>query len=336
MKAWAVLGLFLWAAGTGDLQAATKVRLRVESTPPGALVSVSSPDEKPGAQAVTVAGVTPLEKTFAFPKQGRLTLTLEKRGHAPRQVEVVPGSGPVHAALEKLAPDGQEQIPEQALPRSGALLLVPPEIEVIKRGFSSEGADPQASRAAEASLQGAVQALFASGWRVTPVALTPERREPLESLWRDARTAMQLTDPIRLPYLSRPAYLETSSSRRAAAVLGGGEPGTYLLLLTGKQVRDTAGMKLGQLAVASLGTACSYGSGYARAMQHGDSFFVYSVSTPDFTSGLTLKAVLIDASTAEVLWVNRGSWNAIRFDQPEAVSQVALELLAGLLGQGGR
>ncbi len=82
MKGWAVLGVLAGAAAAGDLQAATKVLLRVESTPDGALVSVSSPDEEAGAQAVTVAGVTPLEKTFVFPKQGRLTLTLEKRGYA--------------------------------------------------------------------------------------------------------------------------------------------------------------------------------------------------------------------------------------------------------------
>ncbi len=330
-KAAALLGAALVPLGAADSLAAAKAQVKVESTPSGALVSVSSSDGKSGSLAMTIAGVTPFEKVFAFPKQGALTLTLEKRGHAPRQLQIDPGSKDVHATLEKVVLGDQGEIANHALPRSGTLKVVPPELEVIKRGFSSEGVEAEASRTAETALQSVAQALLAASFRVEAIAATDDTRAPLKALWRDARTAMQLADPIRLPYLERPLRLETSSARKAAATLGGAEPHTLLLLVAGKQVRDTGGMKLGQLAVMSAGTACSYASGYARAMEHGDSFFVYSVHTPDFTSGLTLRASLIDAATGEVLWVNRGNWNAVRFDKWEAVSKVVRELLAGLL-----
>lgn len=323
----AVLALSLSPAVTAPLRAATKARVKVESTPGGAMVSVSSP----GTQAVTVAGVTPLEKTFTFPKRGGLTLTLEKRGHAPCQVEIAPASGPVHATLERVVAGDGTEIPDYSLPRTGVVLLVPPEIEVIKRGFSREGVDPEASREAEGSLRKAVTRAFERRFRVRAVEMTADTREPLKALWRDGRTALQLADPVRLPYLARPPYLETSSARKAAAVLGRGEPQACLFLLDGKQVKDTAGMKLGQLAVTSVGTASSYGSGYARAIDHGDSFFVYNVHIPDFTSGLTLKAVLIDAATGELLWLNRGNWDAVRFDEEAAVGKVVEELVAGLI-----
>lgn len=327
----ATLGVVLMPLGAADALAATKAQVKVESTPSGALVSVSPSDGKGGPLAMTIAGVTPFERTFTFPKQGALTLTLEKRGHAPRQIQIDPGSKDAHATLEKVVLGDQGDCADHALARSGTLRVVPPEMEVIKRGFSSEGVDQEASRAAETALQSVTQALLAGRFRVEAIAATDDTRAPLRALWRDGRTVLQLADPIRLPYLERPLRLETSSARKAAATLGGAEPHALLLLVAGKQVRDTGGMKLGQLAVMSAGTACSYASGYARAMEHGDSFFVYSVHTPDFTSGLTLRASLIDAATGEVLWVNRGNWNAVRFDNWEAVSKVVQELLAGLL-----
>jgi hypothetical protein len=273
--------------------------------------------------------VTPLEKTFVFPKHGGLTLTLEKRGHVPHQVQIAPGSGPVRATLERLVSSDGTQVPDYSLPRTGVVLLVTPEIEVIKRGFSREGVDPAASREAGSSLQRAVRSALEGRFRVRVVETGADTREPLKALWRDGRTALQVVDPVRLPYLARPPYLETSSSRKAAAALGGGEPQAYVFLLDGKHVKDTAGMKLGQLAVLSAGTAASFGSGYARAMDHGDSFFVYNVYIPDYTSGLTLRAALIDAATGELLWLNRGNWKAVRFNEEAAVGKVVGELLTG-------
>jgi hypothetical protein len=328
-KSMFVMLSFAWVAA--EAQAGTKVLLRVESMPDGALVSVFSPDEKKAAQLNTVAGVTPLEKKFKFGKRLALTLTLEKRGYEPRTIEITPASGTVQATLDRIQDNGQPEISDHALPQSGALLLVPPEMQVIKRGFSSEGVDPDVSRVAESALLDALQSLFGKDFHVTLVKVTPENQQPLKSLWRDARTAMQMTDPIRLPYLARPPLLETSSSRKAAAFLGQSGQGEYLLLVAGKQVRDTSGMKLGQLAVLSAGTASSYASGYVRAMENNDSFFLYNIYTPDFASGLILKASLIDAATGEVLWINRGNWKSIRFDEVEAVNAVLKELFAGLL-----
>ncbi len=321
----ALCGLATTAA---EVQAGTKVKLKVESEPSGAMVTVSAAAANAAAAAVAVAGVTPFEKTFEFPKKGGLLLTLEKRGYTPRQLEIQPTSGDVRVTLDRVS---DTEVAEYALPRSGAVLLVQPEIDVIKRGFSSEKADSAASSAAGLSLQAAAERLLAGRFEVRRLTVSEETREPLRSLWRDGRTVMQLTDPIRLPYLARPLYLETRSSRRAAGTLTGGVPQAQLLLIQGKQVQDTAGMKIGQLAVLSAGTASSYASGYTQALQRGDSFFIYNVYTPDFTSGLTLKAALVEGDTGEVVWVNRGNWKAARFDQIEAVVRVVEELLAGLL-----
>jgi hypothetical protein len=322
----AVLAISLSPAVPAPLHAAAKERVKVESTPSGAMVSVSSP----GAQAVTLAGVTPLEKTFAFPKRGNLTLTLEKRGHVPRQVEIAPGSGPVRATFGEAGVERRDGDPRPQPPSDRPRPSRAARDRGDQAGFSREGVDPEASREAEGSLQRTVRAAFERRVEVRAVELTAETREPLKALWRDGRTALQLADPVRLPYLAWPPYLETSSSRKAAALLGRGEPQAYLFLLDGKQVRDTAGMKLGQLAVLSVGTAASYGSGHARAMGHGDSLFVYNVYIPDYASGLTLKAALVDAATGELLWLNRGNWNAVRFDEGAAVGKVVGERLTGL------
>jgi hypothetical protein len=209
----ALLGVALVPVGAAGALAAAKAQVKVESTPSGALVSVSSSDGRSGPPAITIAGVTPFEKVFAFPKQGALTLTLEKRGHAPRQLQIDPGSRNVHATLEKVVLDDQGESADPALPRSGPLRVVPPEMEVIKRGFSSEGVEAEASRAAETALQSVAQALLAGGFRVEAIAATDDTRAALKALWRDARTAMQLADPVRLPYLERPLRLETSSAQ---------------------------------------------------------------------------------------------------------------------------
>jgi hypothetical protein len=331
MRTISVLVLLLWSWISADLTAATRIHLRVESEPLGAMVTVASPDEKAAFTGTTVAGVTPLEKEFAFGKSLTLTLTLEKRGYAPQSVEITPASETTRVNLRRIQDPGQPEIPEYSLPRSGVLLLVPPAMKVVKRGFSSEGVDADASRRAEGSLLKVTQSIFDKSFRVAPVAASPENERPLRSLWRDSRTVMQMTDPIRLPYQARPLLLETGGSRRAAALLGRSGQGEYLLLVEGRQVRDTGGMKLGQLAIMSVGAACSYASGYSRALENGDSFFVYSVHTPSFTSGLTLRASLLRAATGELLWVNRGHWKSIHFDRPEDVAEVLRELFSGLL-----
>ena len=331
MRTMFVLVLLLCPWIPADLTAGTKVHLRVESEPLGAMVTVASPDEKAALTGTTVAGETPLEKEFAFGKSRTLTLTFEKRGYAPESVEITPTSETTRVTLRRIREVGQPEIPEFSLPESGVLLLVPPAMKVIKRGFSSEAVDAEASREAESSIVEVTESLFDKGLHATPVAASPENQRSLRSLWRDSRTVMQMTDPIRLPYQARPLFLETRSARKAAAFLGGSGQGEYLLLIEGKQVRDTGGMRLGQLAIMSVGTACSYASGYSRALENGDSFFIYTIYTPSFTSGLTLKSSLLRAATGEVLWANRGHWKSIRFDRAEDVAEVLRELLTGLL-----
>lgn len=315
----------------GVAAAGAKVLVKVDSTPAGAMVSVSLPGERNPGKLVTVAGITPLEKRFEFGKNRTLMLTLERRGYSPQQVEISPASGPVLAVLARCQESGGKEIPDHALPRSGALRLIPPVMEVIKRGFSSEHLDPAESRAAEDSLLTSLPAVLGRRFQVGLAGTAPEDQPLLKALWRDSRTAMQLLDPVRLPYLATPPLLETGSARKAAVALGQHAQGQYLLLITGKQVQDTAGMKAGQFGILAAGTACSYASGYSRAMNNQDSFFMYTVYLPDFTSGLTLKALLAEVSTGEVCWINRGNWKSIHFDRPAEVQAVLQELLAGLL-----
>lgn len=141
---------------------------------------------------------------------------------------------------------------------------------------------------------------------------------------------MELIDPIRLKYLSTPQYLETKNSREAARQLGAGYGGEALLMLSGKQNLEAAGMVLGKVAMGLAGTVASYGSGYANAVSRGDSYFAYTIYTPSFSQGTLVKAILINCATGEILWVNKGIWGAIKFGDPEDIKKLTNDLFAGL------
>ena len=80
----------------------------------------------------------------------------------------------------------------------------------------------------------------------------------------------------------------------------------------------------------AAGTAASYGAGYGRAIESGDSVFVYNVYLPSSTGGTTLDAVLVDAATGEVLWINRGLYPPLDPDKSDRLAALVADLLTGL------
>lgn len=305
--------------------------LKIESAPPDALISVHDKKESSTENNRIVAGTTPIEKNFDFPAEGnRLWLEIEKRGYVPQRVEVTPETEALTVKLEKMKDNSGEPVMEYTFPLVKRLLFVAPDFEVVERGFSSEGVSKDKSAAAKASLAKGIQAYFTGKYEMVQIQDSQDDAQLLKSVWRDVRTAMVLIDPIRLKYLSTPQYLETKGSREAARKLGSRYGGEVLLLLLGKQNLETAGMVLGKIGMSVAGTGASYGSAYNNAVARGDSFFIYTVYTPDFAQGTLVKAALIDCATGEILWVNKGFWGAVNFEDPEEMVKLGTDLFSNL------
>ncbi len=305
--------------------------LRIESVPAGALVTVRETREIAAIAGRTAAGKTPLEKTFDFGKAGRLWIEVEKRGYAPVVKEVTKDSQHVIITLERIAGPAESETTEFSLSAISKVALSIPEIEVIERGFSRESVSVELSAAAKRAVAESIRLFFSGVPEVVEVEQSEElEAKALKSLWRDSRTAMELLDPIRLAYLAEAPVLETRAGRSAALEVGGASGADVVLLITGKQNRETGGMKAGKIGLTAAGTAASYGSAYSSAVSSGDSFFVYNVYLPSFAQGTILKAALVNCSSGEVLWVNKGVWGMVDFSNPREVGEVISDLLRGL------
>lgn len=101
-------------------------------------------------------------------------------------------------------------------------------------------------------------------------------------------------------------------------------------MISGKQNLETAGMVIGKIGVSAAGTAASFGGAYANAVSNGDTWFVYAAYLPSFAQGTLVKATLIDCATGEVLWINKGIWGAINFEDPEEMGKLAKDLFSNL------
>lgn len=301
-----------------------EVALQVSSTPPGALVSVhrtATPDET-GPR--TVAGTTPLTTTLDLGEERRVWLELERRGFQPEMVEIGPESSSVHV---ELTPVGDAVVAEPSEGGPLRIAVLEPELAVIRRGFAKESVDEEASRALGSALAAAVRGILAE--RGAELVADHAGVAP-KALWRDARTAMTMVDPVRLPYLSEAPRLETRSGRNAAAAVGAELGADALLLVTGKENLETGGMKAGKVGLSVAGTAASYGSAQSAASARGDSFFVYNVFVPTFAQGLVVQALLVDVASGEVRWLDGGLWRPASPDDSESLTAVAADLLAGL------
>lgn len=304
-----------------------KAPLTVASVPSGALVSVRDTADPAADGPRVVAGETPLTRTFDFGKGQRVWLELEKRGFQPQTVEVTPATGTVTVTLAPVDAGHAEE--PAALAVIARVAVLDPDVSVIRRGFSAEHRSEEESRDASQALGGAVRGLARDQFEV--VALDPGVDPAvLRSLWRDARTAMELLDPIRLPYLAAAPRLETRSAREAVKSLGEAAGADALLVVDGKQNEETGGMRAGKVGIMVAGTAASYASGFSRASAAGDSFFTYNVYLPSFAEGIALRALLVHCPTGEVLWLDKGLWKPIPFDRPDRVREVTADLLTGL------
>jgi len=305
--------------------------LKIDSTPPDALISVHDGKEPSTGHIRKVAGTTPLEKNFDFPSDGKqLWLEIEKRGYVPQRVEVTPDSRALTVKLERMRDKNGEPVKEYAFPAIRRLLFAIPDFTVVKRGFSSEEVSKEESSAAKTTLTKGIQAFFAGSYEAVPIADFPGDAQLLKSAWRDAKTVMELADPIRLKYLSTPQHLETRGARAAVRQLGLQHSAGALLVLAGRQNVETAGMVLGKVGMAVAGTAASYGSAFGRAISRGDSLFVYTVYTPAFSQGTHVQAAVIECATGEILWFNRGIWGPLNFNEPDAANEMIKDLLTGL------
>jgi len=324
-----ILAVILAALLTATAAQAAKhhsARLVVESEPTGALVTVLADPNAPDAGPRMIAGLTPVDATFDFGREDRLWLRLEQRGFAPRILEVSAETGRVMVALESSTTTEPSSGGQQWSPPHVVAVLAP-DVEVIHRRFSREEVSPEDSATARSALSAAVHSFLGTRCRVVDAVTSGGVAE--RSLWRDARTPLELLDPIRLPYLTETPRLETRSGRAAAEKVGETAGGEALLLISGRQNEEAGSMVAGKVALGVAGTAVSYASAYSNAMSRGDSFFVYNVVVPSGAEGITLRAILVDASSGEILWVNRGVWKAIDFSNPDQVAEVVTDLMHG-------
>ncbi len=280
--------------------------LKIETTPSDAIVSYHHTSNI-SETTRQISGITPLEREFDFRENGTLWLEIEKRGYAPNIVKVIPENGNISIELKRIKNTHGEDIGLYVMPEIQRILLVNPDITIIERGFSSEEISEEKSLQAQQELSKGIEKFFAEKYQVIAIESSDRDQKLLRPLWRDARSAMELLDPVRLKYLPHPPMLETKSSRKAAIELGRKYNAQVMLFIKGKQNLETAGLKAGIAGTAIAGTAASFGGGYGRALSNNDSFFVYNIYTPSFGKGTLLgKAVLIDCSNGEVLWVSRG------------------------------
>jgi hypothetical protein len=299
------------------------VEVVVESNPPGALVSVHpTADTEPGGGMV-VAGETPLTKTFRFPKKSSLWLRFEKRGYDPLTVEVRSAATQVTVDLALL--DGEVIGSEPVM----VLAVVTPDLMVIRRGFAKEREDESAGEAVAAVVARAIADRFADKVEIVEVN-EDEQADNLRRLWRDAKSQMELVDPIRLPYLPVLPTLESRSARTALLELSEQTGADAVLFVAGKTNVETGGMKAGKVGIMAVGTASSFASGYSNAMANGHDFFTYNIYLPSFAEGLGLEALLVDARSSAIRWANKGLWKPIPLDRPEIADAVVADLLSGL------
>lgn len=317
--------LLLLAVGVSTPAAAgnRQVELRVESSPPGALVSVSTLGDSSPGSFLTIAGETPLTKTFKFPKKHDLLLRFEKTGFHPQIVEV--GREVTRVSVE-LAPLGTEIVEPGPVM---VLALVRPDLEVIRRGFSAEHEDEAAGDSASDAIFNAVKKHLDDKIEVVDVR-RPDDRRFLRPLWRDVRTQMELADPIRLPYLPVLPSLESRAAREALLELAEETGADAMLFVAGKTNLETGGMKAGKIGIMVAGTANSFASGYSSAMSSGNDFFTYNIYLPSFAEGMGLEALLIDTRNNTIRWANKGMWKPLPVTRPEVADAVVADLLTGL------
>lgn len=322
----AVIAVAFFVVGVWALPAAAGKRdteIVVESNPSGALVSVHTTADGDGGGGRLVAGETPLQKTFRFPKKGNLWLRFEKRGYEPEVVEIGVTATRVSVDLAPMKPAVTDLEPV------AVLAVVAPDLTVIRRGFAKEREDEPAGTETASVIVAAIGDHLAGRVEIVVIGDSGEA-EMLRPLWRDVHSHMELVDPIGLPYMPVAPRLESRASRAASAELAERTGADAVLFVAGKTNVETGGMKAGKIGIMAVGTASSFASGYSNAMANGNDFFTYTIYLPSFSEGTGLEALLVDIRDGVIRWANKGMWKPLPLDRPEVAEAVVADLLSGV------
>lgn len=311
----------LVVVGCASTAPAPSITVFIESTPSGALATLI-PNE-PGDHSRMVLGLTPTTAEIPVSATQNHRIVIERRGYAPFQVPASSAGRHVTATLESTGgPTGIDP----AIASPSRIALCEPEIGVIRRGFSSEELSEEDSALVVDSVVAAVRTLFGAD---IEVALVESSQVP-PAFVRGAEAAARTIDPIRLPFMASPPTLETAASRRAAAEIGRCTDARAILFISGRTSVETSGMMAGKMGLMVAGTAASYGAGYSNALSSGQSSFAYTIYIPQSTGGTRLDAVLVDASTGEVLWINRGLYGPLRPGNDDHATVITEDILTGI------
>jgi hypothetical protein len=311
----------LMAVGCASTAPSPSITVSIESNPAGALATLIPND--PGDHSRTVLGITPTTAEIPSSTTQNHRIVIEHRGYAAYGVPAGSAGNQVVATLE--ATGGSTGI-DPALANPRRIALCEPDIEVIRRGFSSEEVSDDDSAVVADSIVAAVRAYLGPG---VDVALVESSRVP-PAFARGAEAAARTIDPIRLPFLAEPPTLETAASRRAAADIGRLTDARAILFVSGRSSIETSGMAAGKVGLMVAGTAASYGAGYGQALSSGHSSFTYNIYIPQSTGGTRIDAVLVDASTGEVVWINRGLYGPLRPGDDKQANATTDDVLTGI------
>jgi len=315
-----VLGIAMLAGCTSTATPPT-AHVRIVSDPPGALATMVPADTDDRSRLAL--GLTPVETTVGLPAGGVARVTVEKRGFEAQTLAVGPGTGPLSVVLRATGgPTG----PAPEIAHATVLGVVGPEVELIRRGFAHEEVSQDGSAAAGDAIAAAIATSLAGRVAVRRLAVP----EAPAALLRDVAAAAALADPVRLPFQQEAPRLQSAAGRRAAAEAGERLETRALLVVSGRSSVEAGGMKAGKLGIMVAGTAASYGAASSGALAGGHDSFVYTVYLPAATGGTRLDAVLVDARTAEVLWVNRGLYPPLDPERPERTAEIVADLLTGM------
>jgi hypothetical protein len=323
----------VWIAFQTGCATTRKQAMVVESTPEDALVTVCTDKLKVGSPLKKIAGATPLNKVFEFEKDHPMVLEFEKRGYAGKKVTVDPQRSKISVTLERLIDSDGSPAKTFVFPEIRRIIIAEPRFKSIFRGFSSETVSPEASKQAQQALTSGSERFLNTTYETVTLSPASDPKR-FRSIWRDAKNLVNTIHPIRLKYQPSPLLLASKSSCSAVQTLGRLHNADVLLLLSGKQNTETAGMVAGKIGMTIGGTANSYAAGWSRAIASGDKFFAYNIYTPQFKSGAVIHAMLIECRTGEIIWANRGIWPPIPFDQPTVVDRIMKDLFFGLDNTG--
>ncbi len=218
----------------------------------------------------------------------------------------------------------------QLLNGSDEILVLMPRIKVIARGtLGNETSQQENSRVSGIIGRG----LTAELQKIKPARMLDEKSlggKRCNALWRDGRTAMEIVDPVRFSYAACPVRLETASGRKTALKIGREYNAKAVMLISGKVDYEQGSLVASKIGMNILGTAASFAGGYGRAMSNHQSYFTYTVYTPQFTDGTWINALLVDTDTGEILWMNKGLWHINDFSKPDDVKKMIKQLLTNL------